>query len=92
MYFLDEYSSYHQIPLFDPDQENVVFITSLGLYCYKVMPFGLKNAKATYQRFVSKMFRDHIGKSIEMYVDDMLVKSRKKQNHISDLGTTFQVL
>ena len=56
------------------------------------MPFGLKNAGATYQRLVTKMFREHIGKSMEVYVDDMLVKSKKKEDHLSDLGVTFQVL
>ena len=92
MSFLDACSGYHQIPFFGPDQENTAFITTLGLYCYRVMPFGLKNAEATYQRLVTKMFRKHIGKSMEVYVDDMLVKSKKKDNHLSDLNTTFQVL
>ena len=94
MSFLDAYSGYHQIPLFGPDQENTAFITTLALYYYKVMPFDQKNAEATYQRLVTKMFRDHIGKSMEVYVDDMLVKSRenKKWGHISDLNTIFQVL
>ena len=64
MSFLDAYSGYHQIPLFDPDQETTAFITTLGLYCYKVMPFDLKNAGITYQRLVTKMFRDEIGKSM----------------------------
>ena len=90
--FLDAYSDYHQIPLFGPDQENTAFITTLGLYCYRVMPFGLKNAGATYQRLVTKMFLNHIGKSMEIYVDDMLIKSKKKDDHLLNLNTTFQVL
>lgn len=89
MSFLDVYSRYHQIPLFMPDQENTFFITALGLYCYSVMPFRLKNVGATYQRLVTKKFWGHIGKSIEVYVDDMLVKSKKKETHISDLNVTF---
>ena len=60
----------------DPkEKEKTAFITNKGLYCYKVMPFGLKNVGATYQRLVYKMFTEHLGKSMEVYVDDMLVKS-----------------
>ncbi|XP_059441743.1 uncharacterized protein LOC132174049 [Corylus avellana] len=58
------------------DQDKTAFITDRGLYCYKVMPFGLKNAEATYQRLVNKMFQEQIGKNMKVYVDDMLVKSR----------------
>ena len=92
MSFLDVYYGYHQIPLFGPDQENTAFITTLGQYCYRVMPFGLKNAGTTYQRLVTKMFHDHIGKSMVIYVDDILVKSKKRDDHLSGLNTTFQVL
>lgn len=56
------------------------------------MPFGLKNARATYQRLVTKMFRNKIGKTMEVYVDDILVKSRKGIDHVTDLGKTFQIL
>lgn len=55
----------------------------MDLYCYKVMPLGLKDTRVTYHRLVTKMFRDEIGKSMEVYVDDMLVKSRKFVDHIS---------
>ncbi|KAL5579783.1 hypothetical protein UlMin_012225 [Ulmus minor] len=55
-----------------PDQEHTAFLTDQGLYCYKVMPFGLKNAGATYQRLVNKMFKQQIGKTMEVYIDDML--------------------
>lgn len=58
----------------------------MGLYCYKVMHSGLKNVGATYQRPVIKIFRDEIGKSMEVFVDDMLVKNKKVANHIADLG------
>ena len=57
------------------DQEKTSFIISQGLFCYKVMPFGLKNARATYQKLVNHMFHSQIGWNVEMYVDDMLVKS-----------------
>ena len=92
MSFLDADSGYHQIPLFGPDQESTIFITTMGLYYYKVMLFGLKNASATYQRLVTKNFRVEIGKSVEVYVDDMLVKSRRGADHFSDLSKTFDIL
>jgi hypothetical protein len=74
------------------DQEKTAFITSRGLFCYKEMPFGLKNAGATYQRLVNKMFHDQIGRNVEVYVDDMLVKSKKDVDHLIDLKETFQTL
>jgi hypothetical protein len=74
------------------DKEKTSFIIDRGLYCYNMMPFGLKNAGATYQRLVNKMFRDQIGRKVEVYVDDMLVKSRKATNHLTDLEETFNTL
>ena len=62
---------------------------SQGLYCYKVMPFGLKNAGATYQRLVNKMFSRQIDRNMEVYVDDMLVKSREELTHLDNLKDTF---
>jgi len=59
---------------------------------YKVMPFELKNAEATYQRLVNKMFQEQIGRNMEVYVDDMLVKSKQATRHISNLTETFQTL
>jgi hypothetical protein len=64
----------------DTDQEKTAFITDRGLYCYKVMPFGLKNAGATYQRLVNMMFKDQIERNMEVYVDDMLVKRIPPEN------------
>ena len=79
--------------MMDPsDQEKTAFITEEGLYCYKVMPFGLKNAGATYQRLVNKVFADKIGRSMEVYVDDMLVKSPTVEQHIKDLTEMFASL
>ena len=77
----------------DPsDQEKTSFVTGQGTYCYQVMPFGLKNAGATYQRLVNKMFQKQIGASMEVYIDDMLVKSVKAELHIAHLAELFQVL
>ena len=55
----------------------LTFITNQGLYCYRVMPFGLKNTRATYQRLVNQMFNKQIARNVEVYVDDMLVKSKE---------------
>lgn len=76
----------------DKDQEKTAFITSQGLYCYKVIPFGLKNAGATYQRLVNKMFNKQISRNMKVYVDDMLVKSKKELDHLDDLKETFAAL
>ena len=74
------------------DQEKTSFITSQGLYCYKVMPFGLKNVGTTYQRLVNYMFFHQIGRNMEVYVDDMLVKSKDEANHLDGLKETFSTL
>ena len=74
------------------DQEKTSFVTGQGTYCYQVMPFGLKNAGATYQRLVNKMFKKQIGASMEVYIDDMLVKSVKAKLHVDHLAESFQVL
>ena len=90
--FMDAFSGYNQIKMAKEDQEKIAFITSQGLYCYKVMPFGLKNAGATYQRLVNKMFSKQIGRNMEVYVDDMLVKSKEELTHLEDLKETFATL
>ena len=90
--FLNAFQGYHQIPMNDVDQDKTAFITPRGTYCYKMMPFGLKNAGATYQRMVMKMFGHIIGKTVEVYIDDMLVKSLQEENHIADLLQVFNIL
>jgi len=77
--FMDALSGSNQILMHPDDQEKTALITDRGTYCYKVMPFGLKNAGATYQRLVNKMFADQLGKMMEVYIDDMLVKSAHKK-------------
>ena len=67
-------------------------MTSQGLLCYKVKPFGLKNARATYQRLMNKMFAHQIGRNVQVYVDDMLVKSLHEEDHLDDLRETFNTL
>ena len=90
--FMDAFSGYNQIQMYAPDRQKTAFITDRGLYCYKVMPFGLKNAGATYQRLVNKMFADQLGKTMEVYVDDMLVKSKRSEDHVDDLRAAFRIL
>ena len=76
----------------EEDQEKTIFVTSQGLYCYRVMSFGLKNAGAIYQRLVNQMFKKQIARNAEVYVDDMLVKSREEEDHLDDLRETFNTL
>ena len=90
--FMDAFSGYNQIRM-DPNvQEKTSFVTGQGTYCYQVMPFGLKNAGATYQRFVNRMFQKQIGASMKVYIDDMLVKSVKAELHVDHLAKSFQVM
>ena len=72
---MSAFSSYNQIQMDEVDQEKTLFVTSQGLFCYKMMLFGLKNAGATYQRLMNKMFANQIERNVQVYVDDMLVKS-----------------
>ena len=90
--FLDAFSGCHQIPMHTPNAEKTSFITPHGLYCYNVMPFGLKNVGATYQRLVTKMFRSFLSSTMEVYIDDMLVKSKQRSDHAVHLQQTFDLL
>ncbi|XP_052176651.1 uncharacterized protein LOC127790956 [Diospyros lotus] len=90
--FMDAYSGYNQIPMNSSEEKHTSFITDRGLYCYKVMPFRLKNAGDTYQRLMNTMFEAQIGRIMEVYVDDMLVKSEQVADHVRDLGEMFEVL
>ena len=92
MSFMDAFSGYNQILMHPEDQEKTSFMTSRGIYCYKVTPFGLKNAGSTYQRLVNMMFADQLGQTMEVYIDDMLVKSLEAEDHISHLQKTFSTL
>ena len=90
--FMDAFSSYNQISMDPDDREKTSFVTAQGTYCYRVMPFGLKNARATYQRLVNRMFQKQIGTTMEVYIDDMLVKSTTAELHIAHLSEAFQIL
>ena len=67
-------------------------VTPVGNYHYKVMPFGLKNAGSTYQRMMTKMFEPKLGKNVEVYIDDMVVKSKLVSKHVMDLTSIFEIL
>uniref|UniRef100_A0A2N9H7K0 Reverse transcriptase domain-containing protein n=1 Tax=Fagus sylvatica TaxID=28930 RepID=A0A2N9H7K0_FAGSY len=82
----------YPIPMSAADQEKTTFITPRGAYCYKVTPFGLKNAGATYQRMVTKMFRHIIRKTVEVYIDDMLIKSFREEDHAANQLQVFGIL
>ena len=87
--FMDAFSDYNQISMDPDDQEKTSFVTGQGTFCYRVMPFGLKNAGATYQRLVNRMFQKQIGTSMQVYIDDMLVKSTTTELHIAHLSEAF---
>ena len=92
MSFLDAFQGYHQIPLALDDQEKTAFVTPIGNFHYKVMSFGLKNAGSTYQRMITRMFESQLGKNIEIYIDDMVVKSKMVSKHLGDLRAIFEIL
>ena len=90
--FLDAFSDYHQIPMYPPDVEKTSFITPHGLFCCNEMSFGLKNVGATYQRLVTKKFRPLLGKTMEVSIDDMLIKSKERPYHATHLQQIFDLL
>ncbi|GJV57825.1 reverse transcriptase domain-containing protein [Tanacetum coccineum] len=90
--FLDAYKGYHQIQMAKEDEKKTAFITNQGIFCYTKMPFGLRNARATYQRLVDKAFHKQIGRNLEVYVDDLVIKSRTEDEIVRDMEETFQTL
>uniref|UniRef100_A0A2N9FII5 Integrase catalytic domain-containing protein n=1 Tax=Fagus sylvatica TaxID=28930 RepID=A0A2N9FII5_FAGSY len=90
--FMDGFSGYNQIKMAEEDKSKTAFVTHWGTFVYDVMPFGLKNAGATYQRAMVTLFHDMIHHEIEVYVDDMIAKSRTAQDHLTDLRKLFQRL
>ena len=92
MSFLNAFQGYHQIPLALDDQEKTAFVTSTGNYHYKVMPFDLKNVGSIYQKMMTKMLESQLGKSVKVYIDDMVVKSKVVSEHVGDLGNIFEIL
>jgi len=87
--FLDAFSGYNQIRMHPRDESKMTFMTKLSYYCYKVMPFGLKNTGATYQRLMDRVLAPMIGRNFQVYVDDMVVTSQVKDQHVVDLEELF---
>ena len=92
MSFLDAYSGYNQIRMREEDEEKTAFITPHGVYCYKTMPFGLNNAGATYQRMMQSCLKDQIGRNVQVYVDDIVIKTKQEDTLLDDLRATFPAL
>ena len=88
--FMDEFSKYNQIMMAPKDMEKTSFIIEWSTYCYRVMPFGLKNAGAAYQRAAATLFHDMIHKDVEVYVEDMRVKSLDRADHLATLQRFFE--
>nr|KYP56216.1 Transposon Ty3-I Gag-Pol polyprotein [Cajanus cajan] len=87
--FLDAYYGYNQIMMYPPDEEHTTFITDHANFCYRVMPFNLKNTGATYQRLMDKVFHQQIGRNMEVYIDNMVVKTTSADAHVVDLVEVF---
>ncbi|KMT08164.1 hypothetical protein BVRB_6g142870 [Beta vulgaris subsp. vulgaris] len=90
--FMDTYSGFNQIPMWPDDQDKTSFITEKELYGWLRMPFGRRNAPATFQRLINTVFQPQLGKNMEAYIDDMIVKSREEKDHLEDLRETFITL
>nr|KYP73615.1 Retrovirus-related Pol polyprotein from transposon 17.6 [Cajanus cajan] len=90
--FLDAYLGYNQIRMHPRDEDKTTFVTESTNYCYQVMPFDLKIVRATYQQLMDKIFGDQIGKNMEVYVHDMVVKSADTLSHVADLAEVFHAL
>ena len=74
------------------DEEHTTFITPYGVFCYTTMPFGLKNAGASYQRMIQACLKDQIGRNVQAYVDDIVIKTHKAETLLDDLRETFASL
>ncbi|XP_031096909.1 uncharacterized protein LOC116001159 [Ipomoea triloba] len=92
MSFMEAFKGYHQIMMSEANEEKTAFVTPDGLYCYQVMPFRLKNVGATYQRMINLVFGGLLGRSMEAYIDDMLVKSAARADHAAHLRACFEIM
>lgn len=90
--FMNAYLGYNQNLMHPANQNKTSFITKRGIYCYKLMSFRLKNVGVSYQRLVNKMFSEFLEKTMEIYIDDMLMKSLCKDNHVQHLHQVFNIL
>jgi len=89
---MDEFSRYNQIKMYPENERHTSFRIPLGVYCYTVILFRLKNTRATYQHAMSTIFRNHLRKTVECYVDDIAVKIRDKNDYLHDFKTMFDII
>ncbi|XP_022040496.1 uncharacterized protein LOC110943047 [Helianthus annuus] len=90
--FLDCYKGYHQVQMKKEDEDKTAFRTDKGIYCYTKMPFGLRNAGATYQRLMDTVFSGDIGKTVEVYMDDLVIMSHEEETMLNNIQRTFDSL
>lgn len=90
--FMDTYSRYNQIPMYSPDSEKTTFIIGDDIYYFNVIPFSLKNTRATYQCMVTRILRSLVSQIMEVYVNDMLVKSSIRSKYLAHLHESFKLL
>ncbi|GKB84307.1 reverse transcriptase domain-containing protein [Tanacetum coccineum] len=90
--FLDAYKGYHQIPIAKKDEEKIAFFTREGVFCYKRLPFGLKNAGATYQRLIDRVFGHQMRRNMEVNTDDMVIMSDSEEEMMADITETLERL
>ena len=90
--FMDGFSRYNQIKMANENKKKTTFVTLWGTFCYKVMSFELKNIWATYQKAMVTLFHDMMHKKIKVYMDDMIVKSKRGENHCQNLRKLFERL
>ena len=89
---MDDISGYNQIKMYLEYEKHTSFKMPLEVYCYTVMPFGLKNAGATYQCAMNTIFHEHIHKIVERYIDDITVENHSKGDHLADLNRVFDIM
>jgi len=89
---MDGFAGYNQIKMYSENEKHTSFRTPVGIYCYTVKPFGLKNTGAIYQCAMNAIFHKHIRKTIECYIDDIIMKSRDKGDHLADLRRVFNIM
>ena len=90
--FLDAYKGYHQIQMAKEDEDKTAFHMEKGTFYYTKMSFGLRNGGATYQRIMDRVFENQVGRNIEAYVDDMVIKSKTDGEFLSDVAETLSQL
>ncbi|GKD70832.1 reverse transcriptase domain-containing protein [Tanacetum coccineum] len=90
--FLDAYKGYHQIPIAERDEEKNSLLHERRVFCYRRLPFGLKNASATYQRLIDKVFNHQLGRNMKVNADNIVIKSNANEEMLADIKETLNGL